>query len=181
MGGKMAEPGDEIARSKDERILFRKTASETNGGLLEVDVTYRPGSSRPPEHYHPYQEERFEVLSGTIHAQIGQDALIYQAGDSFLIPAGVSHWMHNISDEQGRVYWQTRPAFNTETFFTTIWGLARDGKIDEGGPSLLQAAVIGREYAQEFRLTRPPYPIQRLLFALLAPIGRLLGYRTEYP
>ena len=42
-------------------------------------------------------------------------------------------------------------------------------------------AVLFREYAGEFRLARPPWPVQRTLFALLAPLGRLLGYRARYP
>jgi hypothetical protein len=45
----------------------------------------------------------------------------------------------------------------------------------------LQAAVIARSYAGEFRLASPPWPVQQLLFAILAPIGRLLGHRPTYP
>ena len=64
----MAKAGDEIVISEEERILFLKTAAETNGELLEVEVTYRPRSPRPLEHYHPYQAEQFEVLGGKIRA-----------------------------------------------------------------------------------------------------------------
>jgi hypothetical protein len=72
-------------------------------------------------------------------------------------------------DEDGRV-------------FETIWGLAKDGKTNEGGvPNLLQVAVIAREHADEYRLVRPPWPVQRALFAVLAPAGRLLGYMARYP
>jgi hypothetical protein len=66
----------------------------------------------------------------------------------------------------------------TETFFETIWGLAADGK---NNPGLLQIAVLGQAYADQFRLTSPPYGLQRALFFILAPVGRLLGYRAEYP
>jgi hypothetical protein len=48
-------------------------------------------------------------------------------------------------------------------------------------PGLLRAALIAREYEDEFRLASPPWAVQRLLFGLLAPISRLLGYRAEYP
>ena len=80
-----------------------------------------------------------------------------------------------------RVNWQTRPALKTETFFETISGLSREGKAGgKGTPNLLQAAVIAQAYAEEFRLARPPWPVQRVLFAVLAPLGRLLGYRASY-
>ena len=66
--------------------------------------------------------------------------------------------------------------------FETICGLARDEKTNgKGTPNLLQAAVIARSYAGEFRLATPPWPVQQLLFAILAPIGRLLGHRPTYP
>jgi hypothetical protein len=73
-------------------------------------------------------------------------------------------------------------ATRTEEFFETIWGFAKDGKTNEKGvPNLLQVAVIADEYADEFRLASPPLIVQRALFAVLAPVGKLLGYRARYP
>ena len=45
---------------------------------------------------------------------------------------------------------------------------------------LWRAALIAREYEDEFRLASPPWAVQRLLFGSLAPVGRLLGYRAKY-
>jgi hypothetical protein len=42
-------------------------------------------------------------------------------------------------------------------------------------------AAIASEYADEFRLASPPWPVQRALFAALAPVGRLLGYSASHP
>jgi len=68
-----------------------------------------------------------------------------------------------------RVNWQTRPALKTEAFFETIWGLAKDGKVnDKGVPTLLRVALIAREYEDVFRLASPPWAVQRLLFGSLA-------------
>ena len=51
---------------------------------------------------------------------------------------------------------------------------------DRGMPGLLQVAVLMNEYADEFRLAKPPWPVQRGLFGLLAPIGRALGRPARY-
>jgi len=65
--------------------------------------------------------------------------------------------------------------------FETLFGLGRDGKTDEeGSPGLLQGAVMLEEYGDEYRLARPPLPVQTALVAVLAPIGRLLGYQGRY-
>ena len=61
--------------------------------------------------------------------------------------------------------------------------LAQDGKVNPktGLPNLLQMAVLMRAFRNEIILARPPKIAQTIVFGLLAPIGRLLGYRGEYP
>ena len=81
-----------------------------------------------------------------------------------------------------RVNWQIRPALRTEAFFETLFGLASEGKTNEKGvPNPLQAAVIAQAFADEFRLAKPPWPVQRALFATLVPLARLLGYKADHP
>lgn len=165
-----------------QRIIFRNTSADTDGALLEVESVYtKPTPARPPVHYHPGQEERFEVLAGELHVLIGGEGSTLGEGETLLISPGTTHSMWAES-EGVRVNWQTRPALKTEAFFETISGISRDAKTGaKGAPNLLQAAVIAQAYADEFRLARPPWPVQRVLFAVLAPLGRLLGYRAGYP
>ena len=59
----------EFAQPNGERLTFLKTATETNGDLLEMEAIYNPNSPQPPLHYHPYQEEQFRVLSGTFRTK----------------------------------------------------------------------------------------------------------------
>ena len=72
---------------------------------------------------------------------------------------------------------------NTETFFETLYGLARDGETDKNGiPNLLQQAVTLTGINKgEIYLASPPVPVQKALMAALAPVGRLLGYKDHYP
>jgi quercetin dioxygenase-like cupin family protein len=179
----MARAGEVLEnRATGQRLVFRETSMETGGELLRVEAVYTtPTRSRPPVHYHPRQEERFEVLSGTLRAVVDGEERSYGTSGAFTVPPGTPHEMW--SEEEGvRVDWQTRPALKTEWFFETVWGLARDGETDgRGRPGLLQAAVIAQAYADEFRLDGPPWPVQRAVFGVLAPVGGLLGYRAEYP
>jgi hypothetical protein len=71
------------------------------------------------------------------------------------------------------------PAGTYESFLETMYGLAEEGKTDgQGRPGLLRMAVIGRAHLEDFALARPPYWVQKVLFAVLAPLGRLRGYRA---
>ena len=165
-----------------QRIIFEQTSIDTDGTLLEVESVYtKPTPSKPPVHYHPAQEETFEVLGGKLCVTIDGQQRTLKEGETLVVPKGTPHTMW--ADSAGvRVNWQTRPALKTETFFETIYSLAQDGKTNsKGAPNLLQYAVIARSSAEEFRLTSPPWPVQRVLFAILAPIGKLLGHRPTYP
>ncbi len=165
-----------------QRLIFRKTSQDTGGELLEVESVYaKPTPSRPPVHYHPLQEERFEVLSGRLNVSVDGRERTLEEGEVLIVAPGVPHEMW-AAEAGARVNWQTRPALKTEAFFETVWGLAKDGKVnDKGVPNLLRVALIAREYDDEFRLASPPWPVQRILFGLLAPVGRLLGYHVRYP
>ncbi|MCB0050483.1 MAG: cupin domain-containing protein [Caldilinea sp.] len=174
MSGETSSPGE-------SRLIIRRSGADTSGALLEMEARYPPHSPQPPAHYHPYQEEHFQVLSGTFRTRIGGAERTYAAGESFTVPANTPHWMHNVGDGEGRLLWQVRPALRTQAFLETMWSLAADGKTNTGGvPNLLHLAVILREYRDEFRAASPPYAAQRILFGILAPIGRLAGYRPRY-
>jgi quercetin dioxygenase-like cupin family protein len=165
-----------------QSLVFRRTTAETAGDLLEVESSWAPGGDEPVAHYHPRQEERFEVLAGKLGVRVGDERRELEAGDTLVLPAGTVHAMWNAGQEEARAVWQTRPALKTEAFFETAWGLARDGQVNERGmPGLLQSAVLMNEYADEFRLAKPPYGVQRALFGVLAPLGRALGRPARYP
>ena len=74
-----------------------------------------------------------------------------------------------------------RPALRIAEFFETLFVLAQRGELNASGmPSLLQIAVSGPAFGREIRLPSPPWLIQRLALAPLAPLARLRGLRPTY-
>jgi quercetin dioxygenase-like cupin family protein len=164
-----------------QRVVFRQTAEDTGGELLRLDFFVAPGGFLGNEHLHPKQEERIEVLSGTLRCRVGGRKRNVGAGEAITVPRGITHTLWNESPEEAHAVVEYRPALRMESLFETLFGLGRDGKTDEeGAPRLLQGAVMLAEYEDEYRLARPPLPVQKALLAVLAPIGRLLGYRAWY-
>jgi quercetin dioxygenase-like cupin family protein len=175
----MARSGDVLTQPRGDRLVFVATAADTDGALLEMDVTYPPHTRAPAPHLHPHQEETFRVLQGALRAVIDGEERRYGPGETFVVPAGTPHTMHADADEPTRFVWQVRPALRTEDFFEAVWRLAGAGRTNAAGrPHVLQGAVLMRAYAAEFRLLRPPRWLQRPLFAVLATIGHALGYRA---
>jgi quercetin dioxygenase-like cupin family protein len=166
-----------------QRIRVVRSGEDTGGQLLELDASWEPGGGPAPPHYHPKQDEHFEVLSGKVRCTLDGEKRTLEAGETVDIPAGTVHEFGGHRDFTGRVKWETRPAMRTEEMFATLFGLAEDGKVSEktGAPGLLQVAVLMDEYNDHLRLAKPAWGVQRLLFGLLAPIGRLRGYRPSYP
>jgi quercetin dioxygenase-like cupin family protein len=166
-----------------EKIVFRKTARNTGGVLLEADVYMQPGGFVAAEHIHPGQEERFEVIAGTLRARIAGNEVDGGPGTKLVVPPGIPHVWWNAGDDELHVLAEVLPALRFEDFFETFFGLAQDGKVSPktGLPSLLQMAVLMRAHRAEIVLARPPLPVQTLLFSALAVIGRLLGYKAAHP
>ena len=127
------------------KLLLVQTAAETDGELLEMEATYEPGSVEPPEHFHPKQDERFEILAGTMEARIGGESKLLKTGEEVFIPAGTPHAMWNGGSETARVAWETRPAMRTEEFFSAMSGEPQSDDAPSGEALL-------REFRNEFQL-----------------------------
>ena len=164
-----------------ERIVFRKRARDTDGELMEMNLYLGPSGFVAAPHVHPFQEERFEISGGPAMFRVGTEERLVEPGETVVVPAGTPHVWWNPSDRVVTTLIQFRPALDTETFFETYFGLARDGKVNNKGlPNPLQMMVLARAYHREMQLPRRQQRVLYPLTFLLAPIGRLLGYRARY-
>lgn len=179
----MARTGDTIENPRTgQRMRFVQTGAETNGELLQIECVSPPHGAPEPMHIHPQQHHRFEVLDGVLRFEVdGKQTDVRALDPAFLIPPGVAHRFGNPGEADARYLQEFRPALHIDRFFRTLFALARDGKLDaNGSPGLLQVAVLVPEHADEIRLVSPPWPVVRILAAVLGPIARRLGYRPDY-
>jgi quercetin dioxygenase-like cupin family protein len=176
----MAHAGQEIENPRTgQRMVFLQTGAETNGELLRIECFSPATGVDEPEHCHPRQESRTEVISGTLRFRVRDESQEVGAGQTHTISAGVPHSFGNYGADEAHWIAEFRPALRTDAFFESLFDLARRDKLNERGmPGLLQLAVSVPAFAQEIRVTRPPWLVQRALFGLLGPIGRLRGLRA---
>ncbi len=164
-----------------ERLLFRKTASDTDGEALVFETFVEPDGFVAATHVHPYQEERFEILKGAVGFRIGREELVAGPGQRMTVPAGTAHRFWNAGEEEVHFLCEVRPALRFEQLIETMVTLASEGKTNERGmPNLLRLAVIANATFDTVRLPFPPAWVQRMGLALGAPLGRLLGYKESY-
>jgi quercetin dioxygenase-like cupin family protein len=177
----MAHAGDTISNPRTgQRMVFLQTGAETSGELLRIECFNPSTGLDEPEHCHPFQESRAEVISGTLRFRVNGEIHEVGPGGTHTIPAGAPHSFGNYGDQEAHWIAEFRPALRTDAFFEALFDLASRDQLDERGmPSLLQLSVSVPAFAQEIRVTRPPWLVQRVLFALLGPIARLRGLRAE--
>jgi quercetin dioxygenase-like cupin family protein len=172
----MGEANRKILDGEGYGLILNQTAEDTQGNLLEMEAFYRPQSEMPPLHYHPSQEETFQVLAGKFSVQVDGAEHLYQKGDSFTIPAGSVHGMHNSSSEKGHLLWQTRPALNSQGFFEKVWQKEihhSSGK--RNFADLLWLSVVFNHYEKEVRLAKP---FQRIILQILSLLARMMGIKV---
>jgi mannose-6-phosphate isomerase-like protein (cupin superfamily) len=155
-----------------------KAAADTGGALLEMVATFPAGAKPPPEHLHPRQEERFEVLQGAVRVKVAGQVRRLNAGTTLVVPAGTVHAMWNPEPIEARVRWETRPALRTEQFFESLVALARQGRVNaKGAPDSFSRALLLYAHRHEMRLARPSPFLQRVMFGGLALLARITGRR----
>jgi mannose-6-phosphate isomerase-like protein (cupin superfamily) len=176
----MARAGDVLENpATGERVTFLETAAESGGERLRFEMLFEPQGFVAQEHLHPSQEERHEVVSGTLGVVVDGKERLLGPGDVLVVPAGTPHRLVEYGTVHAR--FQLRPALRQEVLLETFAGLARDGRLGRRGfPSLLQLAVIATEFLPEGHAAKPPAALQRATLGPLAALGRRRGYRPWY-
>lgn len=145
----MARSGDELVHPlTGERIVFRRTAAETGGLLLEMDDYWEAPGHRTPEHIHPGMQERWEVIAGTACFRIDGVERLAGPGESIVAPAGTPHMAWNAGDEPVHLRIQMRPALDWERFVSRLFALGSQ-RTAGSGEALL---ALMREFPAEIAL-----------------------------
>jgi quercetin dioxygenase-like cupin family protein len=147
----MAYEGQEL----EGRDGFRLKPLRISEEVLEMEAFYTGRGGFPPEHYHPRQDEHFEVLEGAVNAVVNGEQRRYPAGERFDIPAGTPHQM--AGDGAARVHWEVRPALRMAEFFEIAYSR-------NAGPDFYE------RFADEFRLTTSSHGSP--VYATLTPSAR---------
>jgi quercetin dioxygenase-like cupin family protein len=164
-----------------ERFEFRRTAADTDGELLEFDLTLAADGHVPGAHVHPEQQERFVVHSGRVKFRLGTKKIVAGPGDVVVVPAGKVHAFKNVGGEEAKVRVQVTPALDMEQLFETTVALAEEGATNRKGmPKPLHLALFVRRYKREVRAPFPPAPIVTALLAPVAAIARKRGHAERY-
>jgi mannose-6-phosphate isomerase-like protein (cupin superfamily) len=159
---------------------YTLTFLEATDELFRFRELALPSTYGPALHVHPFQEERFEVIRGSVEFVMGSQKITCHSGESVVVPAGTAHTFKNAGDGESEMFGEYRPGLpeHSRRFFEVYFALARAGLTDAKGlPSIWQIAVEMPTMSDHVRLASPPWAVQRVVLGLLRPIAWLMGYR----
>ena len=163
-----------------EFIEFMETAAETDGAFTRIKIKVIAGGFKPVLHMHTTTDETFEIISGRLTYVLDGEKKVIVPGEKVVLPMGKAHTHYN--DDRGNLlmYQTFTPSLDIDLFLENIFGLDAEGKVPKGQPAFLQLMVWGNNFQCKAYIPSVPLGIQKVLSFLLAPVGRLLGYKAVY-
>lgn len=159
---------------------FLETAQDTGGVSVSMKATLKSKGPVVPNHFHAFQDETFEVISGELTLlQNGKTSLL-TAGEKVTLPKNVPHNHYNNGNTEVVYIHSVEPALDFEYLIENLVGLLADGKGKNGKTGLVQELVFLKYLDSKSYLADIPLGIQKLLMHIVAPVGRLFGYRAIY-
>ncbi|HVS28444.1 MAG TPA: cupin domain-containing protein [Solirubrobacteraceae bacterium] len=149
------------------------------GDVLHAEVWVEPRGD-VPAHYHPAQEERFEVIAGNVRFTIDGKRIEAGPGTRLVAPVGVKHSFRNTGDVEAHLQVEVEPAMALQGFLEEAAALARAGRYTRHGLPTRPAAIVELadlmvRYSDTTVMAFPPRTIQRLT---LWPLARLRRKQT---
>jgi quercetin dioxygenase-like cupin family protein len=174
----VADDGKPLTLPGGSSFVVRTSAAETGGERVELEITIPPGAAGPPPHFHPRQEERWEVLAGALEVQVDGNWRTLRAGESSSIAPGQVHTLRNRSDETVRVLDVHIPALDFQDYMEDLNRLHEAGKITSlRSPRSIvyMASVLHAHRTTQLSASGA----QRIAESALAGLGRMLGVRVR--
>lgn len=156
-----------------ERIVIRRSGSETAGRLLVFDHFLPPGGHVPARHVHPVQEERFTVIEGRMRFRLHGRTILAIPGESVVIPPGAPHWFGNAGPGVSHARVEVRPALRMEELFEATEAMRHIPGTRFPRPSDLALLMI--EFQRELSAPRVPAGLVRAMLLPLAWLSRRRG------
>ena len=100
-----------------DRVIVLKSAEQTAGEFFRCEYIARVVSAPPRDHIHTHQEERLEVVEGTVRCRVAGKEYALGPGEMMIIAPGTPHAVWNEDRAGSRSISEYRPAMNAQAMF----------------------------------------------------------------
>lgn len=103
-----------------DQVTVLVDSADSAGACFRFEYDARAITAPPDDHAHP-QEERVEVLEGTLHCRMFGTVRVLSAGESLLIPPEASHALWHGGPGASRSIGEFRPAGHMQGVFEAVF------------------------------------------------------------
>lgn len=168
-----------------ETFVFTHPVDDTAPARFDVVLgAGGTGGGNAVPHIHPKTDEVFYVHSGRVMVMIDGVEHFGEPGDSVTVPAGATHFFKNAHDGETHMTVSFTVEQQHLRFFLDLAAatvLLPQAFKRDGAAKLLPTALKLHLYSDHLYVAGPPIWVQKALFATLAPLARLVGYRLLVP
>jgi mannose-6-phosphate isomerase-like protein (cupin superfamily) len=162
---------------------FTQKIIKEDGNHIWLELIIAPHAPGPPAHVHTTFAETFAVVKGDLSLLVGDQVKVIHAGEEFTVPPGTVHRPFNPTANEVIVRGPLTPKYaiprDFGLFLSQMYGFMDESPAHTKPPAiLLQMSIFAPRY--DAWLAKPPVVMQRVLYALLRPVARALGYRSYY-
>jgi mannose-6-phosphate isomerase-like protein (cupin superfamily) len=162
------------APTMGQRVTCLSDTVSTGGELLRFKFWMRGDASPPPLHVHPRQEERIEVVSGSVLSISGGVRRVLGSGGTICTPPGETHTVGPAGEDAVEMIVEFRPSLGFERFVERTFALDRAGHLNAKGRGNPLRLATARPHEAEFFVPRVPIGLQRAILRALDRLGRCL-------
>ena len=174
------------APDRGEVISFLFLDDDPETGFIVFVQLLAPGGGFLNEHFHLGQREIFVILEGTASYRLDGEDRTAGPYETVIIEGDAEHINPWNDAEEGQVVLLriVTPSQDTETFYDNWYGLVRDGRhLNKKSlePNLIQSGMMNHAYESKTYFTFMPAWLQRIGAFFSYYLGKLIGYKAEYP
>jgi mannose-6-phosphate isomerase-like protein (cupin superfamily) len=169
-------------RYNSERGTWIEITDRTDG-RMSFERSYAPNTGKADPHYHLDLTQTWDALSGAGEMEVDGEVRQLHAGDRVVLEPGVAHRDPYLPGS-GELH--VRGSFDPDTDFIEAYAEAWAHHLKEGTANdqdempLIQILVIAKATDGRSYSARLPRGIQRAGLPLVAAVGRLRGYKSDY-
>jgi len=107
-----------------QRLTFLDTAADTDGQSIRAEVCLEPGGF-VPRHLHIRQDERLEVVAGSVRFRTRGEDRVLGPGDTSVIRRRRLHRVSNAGPGEARFVLEVHPARHIEQTMRSMFAVGR--------------------------------------------------------
>jgi quercetin dioxygenase-like cupin family protein len=176
----MPTPNKPLASTTGDVGELLETSQMTGGQRVVARITFSPGLLVIAPHYHPNQDERFDVMSGQLTYTFDGVKHVAGPGESVRLPRRLAHQHYSAGPEPAVAIQTVTPGLDFDYILEGIFGLGSESRALHGFDHFLQALVWLRKMQSKLLRAGVPEWIQYAAAIAVTPIAYRLGYRAVY-